>query len=545
MTLREKIAQLIIAPCFGENPNASSPDYRKFTHWVRDLKVGGLIVLNRVVYGNVRNAEPYAMATFLNQMQRISKLPLLVGADLERGASMRVASTTKFPHNMAYGAANDVNASRLEGEAVARESRAMGVHWVFAPVADVNNNPDNPVIGTRSYGERAADVAAHVSAFIEGAHSDPRNRILVCAKHFPGHGDTAVDSHLGLGTISGDRQRLDEVELVPFKAAIRKGVEGIMTAHLTVPAIEPEEIPATVSPAVLTGLLRKELGFQGLIVTDAMDMKGLTKVFPPGEAGVRALLAGADILLMPANPAEVIEAVAKAVRDGRLTTKRIDQSVQKVLATKVRLGLSEKRFVNLESIHQVLESPELETSAQTVAERAVTMVRNDKDVFPLTAETAASSCLFVLTDNKRNLQGMRLIEEVRTRAPQMKIQHFESGTSEAAYRDAVPQNGSCRNVLVASYASGNENTAAFINQLLEGPAPVGLISLSSPYLLKAYPKAAGYIATYSSAPPSEAAAVKALFGEIKVTGRLPITIPGFAQYGDGIQMPAREKSKQQ
>ncbi len=544
MTLRQKIAQLIVAPCFGENPNTSSADYRRFAHWVRDLEVGGLIVLNRVVYGNVRNADPVAMASFLNQMQRMSRLPLLVGADFERGASMRMANTTKFPHNMAYGAARDLNASRFEGAAVARESRAMGIQWVFAPVADVNNNPDNPVIGTRSYGERAADVAAHVEAFIEGAHSDPKNRVLVCAKHFPGHGDTSVDSHFGVGTITGDRQRLDEVELAPFKAAIRKGVEGIMSAHLLVPAIEKEEVPATVSEAVLTGLLRKELGFEGLVVTDAMDMKGLTAAFPNGEAAVRALIAGADVLLMPPNPDGAIHAVLQAIHQGRLSVKRIDRSVAKILAAKVRLGLHEKRTVNLEAINEVLESPEMETSAQAVADRAVTLVRNDKDIFPLSAESASASCLYVLTDNRRNLMGMRLVEEVRARAPQMKVQQLDSGLPEAAFREALlrPQNGSCKSVVVASYtSSGSEAMQAFVTQMTAGPAPVGLISLSSPYQLKTYPKVAGYIATYSTSPVSEVSAVKALFGEIKLTGRLPVTIPGLAEYGEGIQMPARPK----
>src|SRR5450432_133188 len=304
MTLRDKAAQLMIAPCFGENPNVRTADYRRFLHYVQDLHVGGLIVLNRVVQGNVQNAEPYAMAAFLNQMQRLSPLPLIVGSDFERGASMRVANTTKFPHNMAYAAARDLAASRFEGLWTAREARSMGIHWIFAPVADVNNNPDNPIINIRSYGEQASEVAAHVGAFIDGAHSDPLVKVLVTAKHFPGHGDTNTDSHMGLSVISGDRARLDAVELVPFKAAIAHGVDSIMTGHLAVPALEPEEVPATVSKAVLTDLLRKELGFQGLIVTDAMDMAGLTSKFAASEAALRALEAGADVLLMPAKPDE-------------------------------------------------------------------------------------------------------------------------------------------------------------------------------------------------------------------------------------------------
>jgi beta-N-acetylhexosaminidase len=541
LTLREKIAQLIIAPCYGENPNVQSPDYRKFVHWVRDLKVGGLIVLNRVVYGNVRNAEPFAMAAFLNQMQRLSKTPLLVGADLERGASMRVANTTKFPHSMAFGAARDLNATRQEGATVARESRALGVHWVFAPVADVNNNPENPVIGTRSFGERASEVASHVEAYIDGARSDPRNRVLVCVKHFPGHGDTNIDSHYGLGSVGGDRKRLDEVELVPFKAAIRKNVDGVMTAHLTVPVIEPEEIPATVSQPVLTGLLRKELGFQGLIVTDAMDMAGLTKMFPPGEAAVRALIAGADVLLMPANPDAVVNAVAKAIAEGRISEKRIDRSVAKIMSAKTRLGLFQKRLVDLEGINKVLESPEMDAVAQSTADRAVTMVRNDKDVFPLSS--TGTACLYVLTDNRRNTQGLRLMDEVRARDPKVKAVALDSGLPETAFNDALPTQD-CKSVIVATFNGGSTlhpSLDAFVSKIVAGSAPVGLVALGNPYLLKSYPTVAGYLATYSNTPTAELAAVKALFGEIKLNGRLPVTIPGLANYGDGIQMPARTK----
>ena len=549
MTLRQKAAQLIIVPCFGENPNVRSADYRRFTYWVRDLQVGGLIVLNRVVYGSVRNAEPFAMASFLNQMQRMALVPLIVAADLERGASMRVANTTKFPHNMAYGAARDLAASRAEGLATARESRALGIHWIFAPVADVNNNAGNPVINIRSYGEKASDVAAHVEAYIEGAHSDPANRVLVCAKHFPGHGDTAVDSHLGLGTISGDRKRLDEVELVPFRAAIRKGVDSVMTAHLAIPSVEPEAIPATVSQAVLTGLLRKELGFQGIIVTDAMDMRGLTKIFPAGEAGVRALIAGADVLLMPANPIEVISAVIKAVETGRVSRKRLDESVIKLLNAKVRLGLHQKKFVNLESANEVLEAPETEASAQSVADHAVTLVRNDKDLFPA-ASTAAASCLFILTESRRNPQGLRLLDEVKSRAPEMKIVTLDPALPEAALTEAGGKAAGCRNVYVAAFASVSAYAgdtplsgafAPFVAKLLEGAAPVGLISLGNPYLIRSFPNVAAYLTTFSTAPASEAAAVKALFGEIPLTGRLPVTIPGIAEIGAGIQLPARSK----
>src|SRR5579863_3803390 len=313
LSLRDRIAQLVIGAYYGDAPSSRSKEFIQFRHWVKDLHIGGFIMVNRVQYGLVRNAEPHTMALFLNQMQKLSKTPLLIGGDFERGSSMRVSDTIRFPFNMAFGAARDVEASRHQGLATAREARALGVQWIFAPVADVNNNPLNPVINIRSYGENPDEVSEHVAAYIDGAHSDPKNLVLVSAKHFPGHGDTSIDSHLDLARLDATRDRMSEVELKPFQAAIAHGVDSIMTAHMTVPAVEPEEIPATVSARVLTGLLREELGFKGLIVTDAMDMAGLTKQFNNGEASVRALEAGADVLLMPSDPGASIRAVLAAV----------------------------------------------------------------------------------------------------------------------------------------------------------------------------------------------------------------------------------------
>ena len=547
MSLRDKAAQLIMAPCFGENPHAKSAEYRRFLHYVHDLHVGGLIVVNRVVQGNVQNAEPYAMAAFLNQMQKISPLPLIIGSDFERGASMRVANTTRFPHNMAYAAARDLSASRYEGMQTAREARALGVHWVFAPVADVNNNPDNPIINIRSYGEQAEDVAAHVAAYIDGAHSDPAVKVLVTAKHFPGHGDTATDSHMGLPVVSGDRARLDAVELAPFRAAIAHGVDSIMTAHLAVPALEPEEIPATVSKAVLTDLLRKQMGFQGLIVTDAMDMRGLTVKFAASEAAVRSLEAGADVLLMPARPDEAIKAIVAAVTSGRISAKRLDQSVAKLLEAKVRLGLNKKRFVDIETLNHIIDSPEAQAVAQEEADRAVTLVKNDKDIFPMSI--ASNTCLFVLTESRRGRQGLRMLEQVAARAPELKATLFDPDLPAQVFQEAAEQaQTGCKRVIVAAFVTVTEYRGdvvmaggypAFMQALVGGTVPVGLIALGNPYLLRSFPGVAAYATTYSPSTTSELSAVKAMFGEMKLTGHLPVSIPGLAKLGDGIQLPGK------
>ncbi|MGA3190048.1 MAG: glycoside hydrolase family 3 N-terminal domain-containing protein [Bryobacteraceae bacterium] len=548
MSLRDRVAQLIIGTCYGDAPAMKSAEYLKYKHWVHDLHIGGFIVANRVDHGAVRNAEPHAMALFLNQMQKMSKTPLLVAADFERGASMRVTGGAQFPYNMAYGAARDLDAVHYEGLATAREARAIGVQWVFAPVADVNNNPENPVINTRSYGESAEEVAKNVAAYIDGAHSDLKNRVLVSAKHFPGHGDTDTDSHIAMARVTANKERLETLEFAPFRAAIAHGVDSIMTAHLSVPAIEPEEIPATVSSKVLTGVLREELKFQNIIVTDAMDMQGLSKMFNQGEAAVRALDAGADVLLMPVNPEIVIRAVVAAIEDGRLKKARIDESVMRVLEAKVRVGITKKKLVDLDDISDVFDSEEDVAQAQQASDHAVTLVRNEHDVLPLAG--SAQSCLVVVVERRTSTAGTRMIDAYRKAAPKSQISVVDASMNAAALTAILGDTSKCSEIVIAAFATvaayrgsmglGGELTP-FVAKLTEGSAPVVLVAMGSPYLLNAFPKTAAYLATFSSTGPSEISAVKALFGEIAIGGHMPVTIPGFSKYGDGIQMPARSR----
>jgi beta-N-acetylhexosaminidase len=415
------------------------------------------------------------------------------------------------------------------------------VQWVFAPVADVNNNPDNPVIGTRSYGENPDEVAKHVAAYIDGARSDPKNRVLVTVKHFPGHGDTNVDSHLGLPRVEASKDRMLAVELKPFQAAIGQGVDAIMTAHLAVPAIEPEEIPATASHKILTGLLRQEMGFNGIIVTDAMDMQGFTKQFNSGTGSVRAIEAGADLLLMPANPEQAIRAVVAAVESGKITRQRIDDSVMRLLAAKIRVGVIKKKLVDLEEVSDVLESPEAAERAQTISDHAVTLLRNENNVLPLRAPE--TSCVVVVVDRRISQLGQRMISEFRKRAPNARITVVDPSMPGPALAADVGDTSACSATVIAVFASGalNGDLPALIEKLTAGPTPAVMVALSNPYVAIKYPKIAGYVATFSSTPPSELAAVKALFGEIPISGHSPVTIPGIAQYGEGIQLPARTR----
>ncbi len=546
MSLRDKVAQLIVMPIYGEPIHARSATFRRYQHFIRDLHVGGIIVTGHTLNGSVRNAEPYAMAAMLNRLQKISRLPLLVGADFERGASMRVTSTTAWPYNMAFAAAKDLDGARFEGAETARDARAMGVQWLFAPVADVNNNPDNPIINIRSYGENPSDVSAFVQAYINGAHSDPKNPVLVTAKHFPGHGDTAQDSHIGLARLDADRNRIQTVELEPFRAAIAAGVDAIMTAHLAVPALEPENEPATVSSNILTGLLREEMNFRGIIVTDAMDMQGLASLYDTGEASVRAILAGSDVLLMPKRAEDAIRGVVAAVESGRISRKRLDESVAKVLAAKARLGLNRKKTVNLEEIADIVDSPEDEDRAQQVADSAVTLVKDDQDLLPL--RHPENTCLIALAENRRGLQGLRLAEEVKKRAPNLPTTVLDPAMSKADLDQVAEKSSGCGQIVIAAYVTvsayrGNVALAGnypdFVNSLMAGKIPVTLAALGNPYLVRSFPNTTAFLTTYSPTPTSETALAKALFGEIAIGGKLPVTIPGIAKYGDGRQIPAR------
>lgn len=527
LTLREKAAQLVMVPFYGSLPNVKSKQYRELHALVTEVRVGGFILLNRVQRGNALRADPHAVATFLNRMQKLSKLPLIAGGDFERGASMRVESTAGFPHAMAFGAAGDPELTRALGAATAREARAMGIHWVFAPVADVNNNPDNPVIHLRSFGESPREVANHVQAFIEGAHSSPEAHVLVTVKHFPGHGDTAEDTHYALATVTAGAERLRDLELVPFRAAIAAGVDSVMTAHVTVPALEPAGIPATVSPAILTNLLRKELGFTGLLSTDALDMRGLTRFFDAGEAAVRALEAGADLLLMPTNPRAAVNAVVAAVESGRLTRERLDESVRKLLAAKIRLNLHQRRMVSLDQIPDLLDTPEDQALAAEAAQRAVVVIGNDSALLPLQAPERA--CVFVLPPTRSSTLGEAFAAALAQISPKTRIETLTPQLAPSEIEDIA----SCETI-VAAYAAYSANYPdgaalagnypALIQRLAEAGRPLALVALGNPYPLRHFP-ALPALATFSTVPLSEEAAARALTGKAPITGRMPVSLP--------------------
>ncbi len=539
MTLRDEVAQMVMIPFTGRPLNTRSREYRKLADLVRREHVGGMILINVTEGRTVKKADPLEAAQFINSMQTLARVPLLISGDLERGASMRLDGTTVFPHAMAFTAGGDPAAARFEGEVTALEARAIGINWAFFPVADVNSNPDNPIINIRSFGENPEVVARFVQAYIEGAHSVRSNYLLTTAKHFPGHGDTATDTHINLATVNSDLEHLQTIEFVPFRAAIAAGVDSIMTAHLAVPALEAPDLPATLSPAILTGLLRDQFGFKGIVITDALEMGGIAKGFSVAEASVRAVKAGADVLLMPRDPIAAINAVVAAVNRKEISRKRIQTSVVRILQAKVKVDLDLNRRVELKKIPDVVNLPENAVRAEAIAAHAVTLVKNEGHIVPL-ARTA-KACIVAMVESHNGQEGDRFADQLRQVAPSLPF--FSIAPDQVESATPAILSAQCDVYVAAAWvsvASYRGNVAlggdfpALLNRLIATDKPVILISLGNPYIVRGFPNVKAYLATYSTVPPSEEAAVKALFGLEPITGKLPVTIPGIAPCGAGL-----------
>src|SRR5881628_3796346 len=398
---RQKIAQLVV-PWLGGNYIALDDSaFQIATRWVDSLEVGGIII---------SVGSPYDIAAKLNTLQRRSKLPLLVSADLEWGAAMRVVGATGFPPIMAAGATGDERDAYTIGRVAALEGRAVGIHVNFAPDADVNNNPLNPIINTRSFGEDPRAVARLVRAYVRGLQD---NGMLATLKHFPGHGDTETDSHIGLPTIRSDYSRLDSVELVPFRAGIDAGAQVVMTAHIAYPALTGSEDPATLSGAVLTGLLRDSLRFRGMVVTDALMMGSIVAKYGAGEAAVRAFVAGSDLLLMPADPDSAIASMLTALQAKRFSAERLDASVRRVLEVKRSLGLFGRRTVPLDSIARVVGSKTFQDAADDIAQRALTLVRDTAGTIARLRGARSRIALIAYGDELNSYVGQRMLELLR------------------------------------------------------------------------------------------------------------------------------------
>jgi beta-N-acetylhexosaminidase len=544
MSLREKLGQMLMVPFFGGFASAESAECREVIRQVEENRAGGLILATARGPLGIRRSQVYPTAEIANELQRRAKIPLLIGADFESGARMRLEEGTAFPSAMAIAATGDLKCAYAAGKFTALEARAAGVHWIFAPDADINNNPDNPIINVRSFGESAHEVARYVEEFIRGVEE---NGALATAKHFPGHGNVSVDSHLALASVPGCRKELEENELVPFRAAIRAGVSSIMPGHLAVPALESDpNIPATVSYKILTDLLRREMNFRGLIVTDAMEMGGVTTLFPPGEAAVRAVEAGADVLLMPPVPDAAIAALEAAVETGRVSAGRIDESVRRILAAKARLELDRARLVDIAKLNETFGRPEFEAQAQEMADWGVTLLRDSGRLLPLDATRPLRVLLVALSADPDACPGETIEPEIRARVDSLAVLRADTRFTNVSTLK-LPRPETYDVAIAALFVrvadrKGNvgfpEDQRAFVNQLLATCKPVAIASFGSPYLIERFPNAKTWLAAFSTNGVSQRAVVRALFGQTAITGTIPVTVPGAIRRGDGLRIPA-------
>ncbi len=572
MTLEEKVGQLFMPWVRVSFMNLDSPEYGQLRDAITKYHLGGFGVTVAVDGPLLLRNQPYDAAMLLNQLQRDSRYPLIFAADFERGVYMRLNATTGFPHAMALAATGNRNYAFAEGRITAEEARAIGIHWNWFPDADVNSNPNNPIINTRAFSEDPQQVTQFVTSYIAGARGAG---MLTTVKHFPGHGDTATDSHLSLARTDATRDRLNSVELIPFRDAINVGVDSVMVTHVIVPALEPDpNRPATISRAITTDLLKKQLQFKGLIVTDALDMQGLMHIYDPaqgnpsGRAAVDALKAGADMVLIPADLDAAYNGVLNAVRSGQIPESQIDASTLKVLKAKASVGLHKSRLVDPSRLSTLIARPENVAQAQQMADDSVTLVR-ENGVLPLkssgtipgvgayqSVQARNRVLAVVLTDDVRGETGRVFERQLRLRVPDANIIFVDPKIAPGmaplvlnAMRDAdsiiaavsvIPSGGRVVNRVV----EGSVNLASEQNSLLrtlitEAGQKTMVVTLGNPYLISEFPECRNYMTVYSNAPVSETAAVRALFGEIPIRGHLPVTIPNFAERGAGIQRPAK------
>jgi beta-glucosidase-like glycosyl hydrolase len=558
LTVEQLAGQLIFAPVDSTYLSSDSDKYEALVTLVRESHIGGLIafggteampqVMLNPTYGSVVLGQPLALASLFNRLQAASALPLLTSSDFEWGVAMRIAGATKLPRAMAFGAAGDPQLAYAAGKVVGAESRALGVHVDYGPVADVNNNPRNPVINIRSFGEDPARASAMVAAWVKGVQDAG---MLATIKHFPGHGDTDVDSHLGLPIIAHPRERLDAVELPPFRSGIAAGAAGVMVAHMELPALDAEPRPATFSQAVIGGLLRGELGFRGIVFSDAMKMAAITRMHGPGEAAVRAVRGGIDVIVDSPDSAAAAAAIATAIGSGEIPRAQVEESVRRILEAKARLGLHRTRTVSLDAVPLSVGGRKNEAVAQAVSERAVTLIKDAGMRMPLATPRDGTVMYLSVLDYPSGWRtaapSRTMIPELRARWPSTEGFEVSDRTTPAelelvrtlaAKYDAVVAGVFVR----ASSGSGRLDLAPQVAQLLRDIArgaerraqPLITVLFGNPYTAMGLSELPAMLLTYDLSDHAERAAVRALAGEIDTVGKLPISLPGLFPLGHGL-----------
>ncbi len=534
MSLQEKIGQLFFIPVNGTFRNDHDQRFLEWKRLVTRYNIGGLIFMSGDIYGQ-------AMMT--QKMQEISRLPLWISQDMEFGAAMRVHGTTRFTPAMGIAATGKPENAFLKGQITAREARALGVHQVYAPVLDINNNPLNPVINVRSFSADPEMVARYAEAFIQGVESEG---LLATAKHFPGHGDTDIDSHLALPVIHHDYQRLDSLELAPFRIAINNGLRSIMSAHIAFPNISSNpETPGTLDPDILSGILADSLGFDGLVVTDGLEMQGITSRYSPGDAVVRSLKAGADVILISPDEMTAIHEVEMAVKRGKLSEERIDQSVRKILELKKENGLFESTDIDLESLSHRINAPEYKKAADRIARESITVLKNNRNILPVRDMDYQRVVVVSVADDRSGSTGRVLAREMRKYHNDVSSHVLDQRTGREEREKILEDAKNADLLVIGSFIfvrshqpmqlSASQRT--FLQQLENLGKPSVLIAFGNPYVLNELKSADVHMLAWSSSEHQVRNTVPALFGAQQVSGRVPATIPGLYDIGYGMDIP--------
>jgi beta-N-acetylhexosaminidase len=559
MSVDQKVGQLLVSSFQSNFISTDSRTFDDLSTAVREYRVGGFhvfgatelapTVLLNPTYGTVTLGQPLEAASTLNRLQGISNLPLLNTADFETGAGFRIQGATTFPRAMAFGATGDEKLAYEAGRVTGEEARALGVHVNFAPVVDVNNNPRNPVINTRSFGEDPALVGRLASAYIRGLQSAG---VTATLKHFPGHGDTDVDSHIGLPIIKHPRERLDKIELPPFRAGIAAGAGAVMTGHIELPNLDPSpSTPTTLSAPIVGGLLRDELQFHGLVYTDSMGMQGVTATYSPGEAAVRAVKAGNDIVLHSPDDRAAFNGLLEAAKSGEISAARLDASVERILTAKARAGLHRTRTVSLDALAAAVGTRANNAIADAVSQRSITLIKDEREQVPMRLERDAQVLYLSVLDYPA---GWRIAAPSRTFIPELRqrwpnVTAIElSDRSTASEIELVRAMAPRFDAIVASVfvraasASGRMDLAPPLQALLQQFAkmtssskkPFVTVFFGNPYAAMFLRDVPAMILTYDFYDRAETSAVRALAGEAPIGGKLPIALPGMFEAGAGL-----------
>ncbi|MGH7594937.1 MAG: glycoside hydrolase family 3 N-terminal domain-containing protein [bacterium] len=547
MALEEKVGQLFVADLVAIYSHKQSPNYRYAIEMVQRYHVGAFILGGGILSD---------IALMTNALQREAKIPLLINSDLESGLTYYTpwwwargrmpelprfisGGGTGFPSMMAFGATGNPNMAYEFGRAMAHEARAVGINWTNSPVADVNNNPNNSIINTRSFGEDPAQVAKFVAACVAGLQD---GGIIATLKHFPGHGDTEEDTHMKLPVLPFDEKRLNTIEFVSFKAGIAAGTKAVMTAHLALPQIDATKRPATLSYPVITGLLRNKLGFQGLVVTDGMPMQGITDHYSADEAAILAIAAGVDAILVPAEFVKAYDGVLAAVQSGRISRQRLDESVRRILAVKSWLGLERTRLVEIEKISDIVAAPETEALADKISNASVTLLRNQNNLLPLPTKTRLK--IVAVSEEPYPEFGRELHRQLESQLATVSLTNL-SNESSREFIQQMAQFDDVDVILLGVYLSigawkGKPAFSLavqdFFARVAALPKPVITVAFGDPYVIGKLPETAVILTPYNGAKVGERAIARAILGAIDITGKLPVTIPGKYKIGDGIKL---------